>query len=528
MIARPAECDHAKLVQLLADTLPEHEHAPLTLHLDDCESCRRSLDELTEQTPLFADTQVALSSAARGPDSSNSVSGNSDSLDFQLNSAPLHGMSKSGVAASPLADQEHWVVNLLQPSSASDQLGRLDDMSVEAVLGQGGMGVVVKAHDASLGRDLAVKLLSPMLASCGAARQRFFREAQAAAAIVHPNIVPIFSVSEQRAASENITKAQRAIPYITMPLISGGNLQQVIDRDGPLPLDRVLSIGHQVAEGLAAAHAQGIIHRDIKPANLMLDGGGFRVMITDFGLARALDDSTLTGSGMLAGTPQFMSPEQARGQTLDHRSDIYSLGAVLYALATGRPPVSGTSTMEILHKIGSMPPKPIVEINESYPEWFQRLVQLMMHPNANERIESADQAAVLLRESLAHARSPRRSELPKALAVRDWARPLAIFAGGAALATAVGLAAVALPGGFKWQRSKSVEQSPPAGLSSQPDVPVSEAASSNGVPSGTARVAEWETNQLDQRIDELGYQLQSLRYELGLPDSLEGNYDETN
>jgi serine/threonine-protein kinase len=147
----------------------------------------------------------------------------------------------------------------------------------------------------------------------------------------------------------------------------------------------------------------------------MLDEGGFRVMLTDFGLARALDDATLTGSGMLAGTPQFMSPEQALGKHVDHRSDIYSLGAVLYALSTGRPPIRGESTLEVLQRIGTEPPKPIIEINESYPVWFQRLVERMMAKSLDERLASADEAASLLRQSLAHVRSPHEVPLPDAL-----------------------------------------------------------------------------------------------------------------
>ncbi|MCC7338169.1 MAG: serine/threonine protein kinase [Pirellulaceae bacterium] len=200
-----------------------------------------------------------------------------------------------------------------------------------------------------------------------------------------------------------------------MPLVAGGNLQHAIDQDGPLPLERSLSIGLQVAEGLAAAHRQGIVHRDIKPANLLLDEGGFRILITDFGLARALDDATLTGSGLLAGTPQYMSPEQARGAELDHRTDIYSLGAVLYAMATGRPPVRGASTLDVLRRIAEEQPHSIVEINPTYPLWYQRLVQLLMTAKAAERIQSAEQVAELVRGALAHARAPTHVALPAAL-----------------------------------------------------------------------------------------------------------------
>lgn len=525
MIARPAECNYRKLEQLLSDTLPEHEHAPLTIHLDDCESCREQLDMLTQQTPLFRDTAVALSSC--------------DS--FQI------GSGGSTVEATPrrfdnTIDREHWVCSLLEASDEADYLGTLDSLQVNGVLGQGGMGVVVRAHDPALGRDLAVKLLSPMLSSCGTARQRFFREAQAAAAVVHPNIVPIFSVSEQQTGQTTNTqsvatqekKPSRPIPYITMPLITGGNLQQLLDQDGPLPVDRVLSIGHQIAEGLAAAHAQGIIHRDIKPANLMLDGGGFRVMITDFGLARALDDTTMTGSGMLAGTPQYMSPEQARGQSLDHRSDLYSLGAVLYALATGRPPVSGTSTMEILHNIGKRKQKPVSEINELYPEWFDRLVLRLMQPQVEKRIASAEDAASILRESLSHARSPRRVPLPTALRKSiHWRSAAAIFAAGGLLATfalvgAVLLGAIGLPREFRWGVTDSTE-SAEGGSTAQRDSASdsSQVDSSSGLLSGSnsptatrsteySNVPSWSPEQLDWQLDAMEAEMHELRQAIGL------------
>lgn len=291
--------------------------------------------------------------------------------------------------------------------SRTDCLGQIGGMHVDSVVGQGGMGVVLRAHDTALHRNLAVKLLSPMLASNGAARQRFLREAQAAAAVVHPNIVPIYAVS-----------VDGKMPYLVMPYIGGGNLQQALDQTGPMPVDRALSIGLQVAEGLAAAHAQGIVHRDIKPANLLLDDGGFRVLLTDFGLARVLDNASLTASGMLAGTPMYMSPEQARGMPVDQRSDIYSLGAVLYALVTGCPPVRGESSLEMLRRLVEEDPKPIVEINETCPAWFARLVERLMCKSIEDRVQSSEDACRLLRGALAHARTPHRSALPVELQPR--------------------------------------------------------------------------------------------------------------
>src|SRR5262249_23305682 len=153
-----------------------------------------------------------------------------------------------------------------------------------------------------------------------AARRRFAREAKAAAAVVHDNVVPIHHVD-----------TASGLPYLVMQYVPGPSLQQRLDASGPLELEEILRIGMQTAEGLAAAHAQGIVHRDVKPANILLENGVERVRLTDFGLARTVDDATQTQSGLLAGTPAYMAPEQARGEALDHRADLFSLGSVLYA-----------------------------------------------------------------------------------------------------------------------------------------------------------------------------------------------------
>ena len=228
---------------------------------------------------------------------------------------------------------------------------------------------------------------------------------------MHPSIVPIYSV---------VTSSR--LPYIVMPCINGGNLQQRIDREGPLELAEVLRIGAEVADGLTAAHRQGVIHRDIKPANILIDEGNGRVLISDFGLARALDDATLTISGMIAGTPQYMSPEQARGEMIDARSDLFSLGSLLYALATGRPPYRAESPLAVLRKISDSKPKPIHQINETIPSWFDALVSKLMTIDPADRIASADDAAALLREGYAHVRNPAVHGLPKVARTRHFRR----------------------------------------------------------------------------------------------------------
>ena len=380
MIAYRDECDHDLLVELLHSRLEHDEELCVTTHLERCEDCRRELDQLTAPVGWWLDTQRILK-------------------DSRTLATP--------VEPSPIPQIENavaWVVNLLKPAQDSHSIGMLDGWPVREVIGQGGMGVVLKIWDEELHRPLAVKLLSPMLASNGASRQRFFREAQAAAAVVHPNIVPIYTV-----ASDGV------LPYLVMPFVAGGNLQQRIDREGPLPLTEVLSVGVQIAEALVAAHRLGLVHRDIKPANILLDDGGHRVLLSDFGLARTIDDASLTNSGMVAGTPQYMSPEQARGMSIDHRSDLYSLGAVLYAMATGRPPVRGDSTLAILRKVGEEQPLPVYDINETMPLWLDRLVQCFLEKKVDARIANAQDAVELLRSSLAHARAPARNSLPQVL-----------------------------------------------------------------------------------------------------------------
>src|SRR5205085_5922559 len=213
-------------------------------------------------------------------------------------------------------------LEILQPSTKPGSLGRLGHYEVLEVLGQGGFGTVVKAYDEKLHRMVAVKIMSPRLAATSPARKRFMREARSSAAIRHENVVDIHAIEEQ------------PIPFLVMEYVAGETLQQRLDRVGPLETLEVLRIGVQIAHGLAAAHAMGKIHRDIKPANILLENGVNRVKITDFGLARAADDASLTQSGIIAGTPLYMAPEQAQGVTIDHRADLFSLGSVLYAMCS--------------------------------------------------------------------------------------------------------------------------------------------------------------------------------------------------
>ena len=205
-------------------------------------------------------------------------------------------------------------LDFLAPSGKPGSLGRLGHYEVLEVVGRGGMGVVLRAFDERLHRVVAIKVMAAQLATSATARKHFTREAQAAAAVSHDHVVTIHAVEEAD-----------GLPYLVMQYVAGMSLQERLNREGPLQLPEVLRIGTQVAAGLAAAHAQGLVHRDVKPANILLENGVERVKLTDFGLAQAADDATLSQLGVVAGTPMFMSPEQARGGPLDHRSDLFSL-----------------------------------------------------------------------------------------------------------------------------------------------------------------------------------------------------------
>ena len=280
-------------------------------------------------------------------------------------------------------------------SARAGVAGRLGPYVVLERIGKGGMGIVLKALDERLGRIVAIKMLSPSLASSTLARRRFEREARAAAAVCHEHVVTIHAVDQDAGR-----------PYLVMQFVAGQSLQEKLDRDGSLDIEEVIRIGMQVASGLAAAHGQGLIHRDIKPANLLLETGGERVKITDFGLARAIDDASITESGVVLGTPHYMSPEQARGDPVDHRTDLFSLGSVLYAVCTGQPPFRADSTMAVLRKVCDDAAQSIRELNPDVPEWLAAIIVKLMSKDVDARYHSASEVAELLTRHLAQLQQP--------------------------------------------------------------------------------------------------------------------------
>jgi WD40 repeat protein/tRNA A-37 threonylcarbamoyl transferase component Bud32 len=297
-------------------------------------------------------------------------------------------------ALEQIAAAEESLAFLARPTEPGTR-GRLDHYEVLEMVGHGSTGVVLKARDTKLQRVVAIKALAPRLAVSEPARQRFIREAQAAAAVRDDHVVAIHAVSEDG-----------PVPYLVMEYISGLTLEQRLRQRKALDLKEILRIGMQLAAGLAAAHAQGLVHRDIKPGNILLENSVQRVKITDFGLARVVAEAGPKATGALAGTPLYMSPEQARGEPTDQRSDLFSLGSVLYTLCAGRPPFRGETTAEVLSRVIADTPQSIRDINPDVPEWLGCLIGRLHAKEASARPASAREVADLLGGQLALLQQP--------------------------------------------------------------------------------------------------------------------------
>ncbi|MBW3540422.1 MAG: protein kinase [Planctomycetes bacterium] len=378
-------CDPERIELFLGQKLCDEEQAAFELHLDDCHSCRRRLEATAAGDDIWSGVRESLAAEPLSVES-----GRQSALD--------------GTTGGEASCSHAAVLGLLAPTDDDRMIGRLGTYEVVGVVGSGGMGVVLKAFDAPLNRYVAIKVLAPHLGSSGAARKRFSREAQAAAAVVHDNVMEIHGVADAN-----------GLPYLVMPYVRGPSLQRRLDERGPLALVEILRIGMQAASALAAAHAQGLVHRDVKPANILLADGVERVKLTDFGLARAADDASLTKTGIIAGTPQYMSPEQARGESIDQRSDLFSLGSALYAMCTGRAPFRAETSYGVLRRITDEEPRPIREINPDIPEWLCRIIASLMAKQPDDRFESAREVAELLEDCLAHVQQPTAVPLPEQL-----------------------------------------------------------------------------------------------------------------
>jgi serine/threonine protein kinase/WD40 repeat protein len=386
----------ARLRTLLEGELPEIEAAELAEHLDQCEACRDRLVQLEHEYALAVESS---------PDSADMSRARQSLQENPPLGAGSGWQSAAGAAwePPPAADSAATMPSLaaelpsgyLQPADDPQLLGRIGHYEILERIGNGGMGVVLKGRDPRLNRMVAIKVLAPHLAASGAARQRFSREARAAALVAHENVVTIHAVEDAS-----------GLPLLVMQYVPGISLREKIDSEGPLDVRRIVRIALQTASGLAAAHAQGVIHRDIKPGNILLENGIEKVRLTDFGLATVSDDVALTQTGCLAGTPQYMSPEQIQGGATDARSDLFSLGSVMYEMCTGRPAFRGSNPYAVLHRVCQEMPRPIAEVNPDVPDWLAAIVQRLLQKNPAARFQSAGELVDVLRERLIQLQQP--------------------------------------------------------------------------------------------------------------------------
>lgn len=370
----PSPCPDSRLLQaLLEGAVDATEEKSLRDHLCTCATCQAKLEFVasdgTEVIPngYAGDSTVltpALSAAIdRFRDGlSDDTSGNTIEEDFSEDQAALSC--------------------LLSPSSSPDVFGRLGQYEVSKVLGQGGMGVVFLGKDPDLQRPVAIKVLAPSLACNRAARTRFIREARAQAKVNHPNLVTIYEVSEL---------TEEELPFLVMEYVPGEPLTNRLNRSTRLSVDEAVRIGSEIASGLSAAHGAGVIHRDIKPANILLDSNTQLARITDFGLALVHDaaDDRITRTGTIAGTPGYMSPEQVSERDVDHRSDLFSLGTLLYVALTGENPFAADSNHEVLNRIVAAEATPIREHSVEVPDWLEQIINRLHQKNPDDRFQSA-------------------------------------------------------------------------------------------------------------------------------------------
>lgn len=367
------------ILQVLSDFDSGELEERVEIHVSDCNQCRSKLESLAAQPELWQQASALLTDNHVG-----------ETVAF---SSRIRKRSDEDELSENVAG--YSVKALLESPRHPEMLGRLGHYEIEREIGRGGMGVVLKAHDTELNRAVAIKMMAPHLASFGIARQRFAREARSAAAILHPNVIAIHAVT-----------TDSKTPWLVMPYIVGPSLEQIVKQEGALDEQDLVSFAMQIAGGLAAAHSQGVVHRDIKPANVLVESGIGRVVITDFGLARAECDASMTQTGWFAGTPNFMSPEQASGKEVDPQSDLFSLGSVMYYMATGRLPFRADGPMAVLEQIRCHYPIPARSVNPRISTTVSNLIGRLLVKDPGDRIQSAVEAHELLEQYLAHLHHP--------------------------------------------------------------------------------------------------------------------------
>lgn len=377
-------CDSHIGERYVAGLLSHAEESSFVEHLDTCAPCREQLEAIAGNEGDWQTIRELLKYSCvdhRGEDS-------------------RHAISENGTSS----------LSFLAATDDPAMIGRIGPYEIRGVLGRGGFGWVLKGHDRALDRIVAIKILDPAAASVGAARERFAREARAMASISHEHVVPVYAVD-----------THAGLPYFVMEYVAGGSLERRLKAEGQFDLVSIVRIGLQIAQALAVAHAQGLVHRDIKPGNVLLDRGTERVRVADFGLARVASEVSSTRSGFIAGTPQYMAPEQVRGETCDAQSDLFSLGAVMYELSTGHAPFRADSVYGVMQRIVNDAPRGLREQNPAIPVWLERFVRRLLEKDKQRRFATADEVARLLQDELAYLQNPAQSHEPQ----RAWSRQAA-------------------------------------------------------------------------------------------------------
>jgi serine/threonine protein kinase len=409
--------DVSLLKRFLLGQLSREEAEPIERYLEHHPELASTLAELARDDTLVGSLRQAAARTAADPPE---LAGLMEHLS-QLRPAGGTTVDLANGAHQPESDGAALAV--LAPPQGADEIGRLGNYRVLKVLGVGGMGMVYHAEDVQLQRPVALKVMKPDVAKSPTALERFLREARAAAKLHSDHVVTIHQVGEDR-----------GVAFLAMQFLEGETLEERLRREGVLSADEVRRIGREMAEGLALAHAHGLIHRDIKPANVWLEAGTGRVKLLDFGLARLTrEDAQLTQEGAIVGTPAYMAPEQARSQSLDARCDLFSLGAVLYRLCTGRVPFEGPDTMGTLTALLLDAPPPPCEVNPNVPPDLSALILRLLAKEREERPPSARAVIEALEEAPPEPRpSPRKR--------RRWpltAAALLLVLGGAVLAAQI-------------------------------------------------------------------------------------------
>lgn len=379
---KPETCpDRQTLEKLLLGDLPAAERESLAEHLLYCDACVGTAetitvgDDLTEALRtrrVMAADQSAIQEVIERAKQLRAT-GETVEVDETIVTRAL----PQPADIESLKHEEE--ITFLAPAEQADELGWLGGYRVLEVLGVGGMGIVFRAEDPQLKRQVALKAMKPAVATSRSAKDRFLREARATAAIEHDNIVHIYQVGEDL-----------GVPFIAMQFLRGESLQDRLVRESRLSPAEVVKIGREMADGLEAAHRQDLVHRDIKPDNIWLEEGSGRVKIVDFGLVRSADsDAGLTQAGMVLGTPRYMAPEQAQGQVVDHRCDLFSLGSVLYRIASGKSPFEGSNITATLIAVAQATPKPVVEIHKEIDPDLAALIMRLLSKDRDARPQTA-------------------------------------------------------------------------------------------------------------------------------------------